>query len=81
MGLPTTISTSIASYHVHIDSDSDHASGQLKGKGKGKGIAEQFNKSPGLDGLVSPFSYCGRVSGWNDEYKVVQLVSILMSSL
>ena len=29
VGLPTTMSTSIASYHVHIDSDSDHASGQL----------------------------------------------------
>ena len=25
VGLPTTMSTSIASYHVHLDSDSDHA--------------------------------------------------------
>ena len=25
VGLPTTMCTSIASYHVHLDSDSDHA--------------------------------------------------------
>ena len=31
--------------------------------------------------MVSPFPYCGRVSGWNDEHKVVQLVSLLMNSL
>ena len=72
VGLP--MSTSIASYYVHLDSDSDHAAQYQWPTEQGKGIADQFNKSPELDGLVSPFPYCGRVlrvEWWNDEHKVV----------
>ena len=71
------MSTSIANYHVHHNSDSDHVAQYWWPTDQGKGIADQFHKSHELDGLVSPFP----VAGWNDEHKVVQLVSILMSSL
>ena len=76
VGLPTTMSTSIASYYVHLDSDSDHAAQYKWLTEQGKGIADQFNKFPELDGMVSPFPYCGRVAGWNDG-----IISIRWSSL
>ena len=58
VGLPTTMSTSIAIYHVHLDSDSDHATKYYWPTEQGKGIADQFNTSPELEGLVSPFPAC-----------------------
>ena len=76
VGLPTTMSTSISSYHVHFDSDSDHATQYQWPTEQGKDNADQFTKSPALDGLVSPFPYHGRVSGWYDG-----MMSIRWSSL
>ena len=78
VGLPTPMSTSIASYHVHLNFDSGHAAQYYWPTEQGKDIADQFNKFPELDGMVSPFPYCGRVSGWNDGMMNIRWSSLYL---
>ena len=68
----------IANYHVHHDSDSDHAAQYWWPIKQGKGIADQFDSSLEMDGMFSPFPYCGRVARWNDGMMAMRWSSLYL---
>ena len=65
----------ISNYHVLHECDSDHAVQYCWPREQRKGIADQRDISSHTMGFDNKSPSYGKVAGWNDENKVVQLLS------